>query len=154
MPSTLYAASVGPPCPLTRRPASPSARSSAQTTNHPGELITSNAKGKSRRFFSLSTSGNVPALRRVWGMVYELDQIGCGRSEAGLPNSNITPAFVRLPRAGHREPYSGLSRTQLFALIKTGRVKSHSLKTPGATRGVRLIDAQSLRTAIEGGLTS
>jgi hypothetical protein len=62
---------------------------------------------------------------------------------------NIAPAFVRLPRAGQREPFSGLSRTQLFQLIKTGRVKSHSLKMPGCKRGVRLIDAISLRSVIE-----
>jgi hypothetical protein len=63
--------------------------------------------------------------------------------------SNITPAFIRLPRAGQREPFSGLTRTQLFTFIKTGRVKSHSLKMPGCKRGVRLIDAISLRAAIQ-----
>jgi hypothetical protein len=71
------------------------------------------------------------------------------RCDAGATQSNITPAFVRLPRAGQREPFSGLTRTQLFSFIKSGRVKSHSLKMPGATRGVRLIDAISLRAAIQ-----
>jgi len=75
--------------------------------------------------------------------------LGCGRPTAGPPTSNIIPAFVRLPRPGQREPYSGLCRSQLFQLIKSGRVKSHSLKMPGTTRGVRLIDAISLRAAIE-----
>jgi len=69
--------------------------------------------------------------------------------DAGATPSNITPAFVRLPRAGQREPFSGLTRTQLFNFIKTGRVKSHSLKMPGTTRGVRLIDCASLRAAIQ-----
>jgi len=86
----------------------------------------------------------------------------CGSSIAGLPTSNITPAFTRFPRPGQREPFSGLCRSQLFALIKSGKVKSHSLKMPGATRGVRLIDCESLRAAIEsfgsdqqeGGLTA
>ena len=74
------------------------------------------------------------------------NQSGC---DAGATPSNITPAFTRFPRPGHREPYSGLCRSQLFALIKSGRVKSYSLKMPGTTRGVRLIDCASLRAAIQ-----
>lgn len=62
---------------------------------------------------------------------------------------NITPAFTRYPRPGFRDPFSGLCRSQLFALVKEGRVKSYSLKMPGATRGVRLIDCASLRAAIQ-----
>lgn len=69
--------------------------------------------------------------------------------DASATPIHITPAFVRLPRAGEREPFSGLTRTQLFNFIKTGRVKSHSLKMPGCKRGVRLIDAISLRAAIQ-----
>jgi len=76
----------------------------------------------------------------------KLNQNSC---DAGATPRNITPAFTRFPRPGQREPYSGLCRTQLFALIKSGRVKSHSLKMPGASRGVRLIDCASLRAAIE-----
>jgi hypothetical protein len=68
---------------------------------------------------------------------------------ASVLQSTIVPAFVRLPRAGQREPYSGLTRSALFNLIKSGRVKSHSLKQPGCKRGVRLIDAISLRAVIE-----
>jgi hypothetical protein len=63
--------------------------------------------------------------------------------------SQISPAFTRFPRPGQREPFSGLCRSQLFSLIKSGRVKSHSLKMPGCSRGVRLIDCASLRAAIE-----
>jgi hypothetical protein len=71
-------------------------------------------------------------------------------NEAATPSpSLIQPAFVRFPRPGQREPFSGLCRSQLFQLIKSGRVKSYSLKMPGATRGARLIDAASLRAAIE-----
>jgi len=68
---------------------------------------------------------------------------------ASVLQTTIAPAFTRFPRPGQREPFSGLCRSQLFALIKTGKVKSHSLKMPGATRGVRLIDCASLRAAIE-----
>jgi hypothetical protein len=70
-------------------------------------------------------------------------------SNAAASASQISPAFTRFPRPGQREPFSGLCRSQLFSLIKSGRVKSHSLKMPGATRGVRLIDCASLRAAIE-----
>jgi hypothetical protein len=70
-------------------------------------------------------------------------------SNAAASASQISPAFVRLPRPGQREPFSGLTRSTLFNLIKTGRVKSHSLKMPGCKRGVRLVDAISLRAAIE-----
>lgn len=78
-------------------------------------------------------------------------------SQSALPSNTaasvlpttIAPAFVRLPRAGQREPFSGLTRSALFTLIKSGRVKSHSLKQPGCKRGVRLIDAISLRAVIE-----
>jgi hypothetical protein len=61
----------------------------------------------------------------------------------------ISPAFTRFPRPGQREPFSGLCRTQLFALIKSGRLKSYSLKMPGTTRGVRLIDCASLRAVVQ-----
>ena len=70
-------------------------------------------------------------------------------SDTAASASQISPAFTRFPRPGQREPFSGLCRSQLFALIKSGLVKSHSLKMPGATRGVRLIDCASLRAAIE-----
>lgn len=70
-------------------------------------------------------------------------------SNAAASASQISPAFTRFPRAGQREPFSGLCRSQLFALIKSGRVKSYSLKMPGCSRGVRLIDCASLRAVIQ-----
>jgi hypothetical protein len=65
------------------------------------------------------------------------------------PTNNVPPFTTRFPRPGEREPFSGLCRSQLFALVKEGRVKSYSLKTPGTSRGVRLIDCASLRAVIE-----
>jgi hypothetical protein len=70
-------------------------------------------------------------------------------SNAASSALQISPAFTRFPRPGQREPFSGLCRSQLFALIKSGRVKSHSLKMPGCSRGVRLICCASLRAVIE-----
>lgn len=62
--------------------------------------------------------------------------------------ATIQPAFIRLPRAGQRDPLTGLTRTHLFGLIKAKKVRSVALKQEGCTRGVRLIDAQSLIEAI------
>jgi hypothetical protein len=59
------------------------------------------------------------------------------------------PRFVRLPKPGTLCPFTGLSRTQIYVLCKTGRVKSFSLKRRGTSRGCRLIDAESLVTAIQ-----
>ncbi|MFZ1072135.1 MAG: hypothetical protein WAO21_01745 [Verrucomicrobiia bacterium] len=71
-------------------------------------------------------------------------------SNAAASALQISPAFTtRFPRPGQREPFSGLCRSQLFSLIKSGKVKSYSLKMPGCSRGVRLIDCASLRAAIE-----
>jgi hypothetical protein len=71
-------------------------------------------------------------------------------SDAAVSPSQMSPTFVRLPRPGQRELFSGLTRSTLFNLIKTGRVKSHSLKMPGCSRGIRLIDFKSLCEAISG----
>jgi hypothetical protein len=69
-------------------------------------------------------------------------------TKAGAPVTPIIPAYIRLPRSGQRDPYTGLSRTALFGLLKLGRVKSISLRQPGCRRGVRLIDVPSLIAAI------
>ncbi len=63
--------------------------------------------------------------------------------------SHLQPRFVRLPKPGTLCPFTGLSRTQIYLLCKSGKVKSHSLKRRGTCRGVRLIDFQSLVAAIE-----
>jgi len=63
--------------------------------------------------------------------------------------SQLQPRFVRLPKPGTLCPFTGLSRTQIYLLCKSGKVKSHSLKRRGTCRGVRLIDFQSLVSAIE-----
>jgi len=63
--------------------------------------------------------------------------------------SQLQPRFVRLPKPGTLCPFTGLSRTQMYLLCKSGKVKSYSLKRRGACRGVRLIDYQSLVAAIE-----
>lgn len=52
--------------------------------------------------------------------------------------------WARIPKTG--TSLEGLYRSQLFALIKTGAVKSAAIKAPGAARtGMRLIHLPSLR---------
>lgn len=52
--------------------------------------------------------------------------------------------WCRIPKTG--ETLEGLYRSQLFALIRTGAVKSAAIKQPGAARtGMRLIHLPSLR---------
>ena len=52
--------------------------------------------------------------------------------------------WCRIPKTG--EVVEGLYRSQLFALIRTGAIKSAAVKQPGAARtGMRLIHLPSLR---------
>ena len=55
--------------------------------------------------------------------------------------------WCRIPKTG--EVVEGLYRSQLFALIRTGAIKSAAIKQPGAARtGMRLIHLPSLRAWI------
>lgn len=55
--------------------------------------------------------------------------------------------WCRIPRTG--ETLEGLFRSQIFALLKTGAVKSAAIKKSGAARtGMRLIHLPSLRAWI------
>ncbi len=52
--------------------------------------------------------------------------------------------WARIPKTG--TSLEGLYRSQLFALIKSGAIKSAAVKQPGAARtGMRLIHLPSLR---------
>lgn len=62
------------------------------------------------------------------------------------------PQWVRLPRDGEKERYSGLSRSSIWRMIKAGVIESKVLKNPlnpTAKRGARLIRLSSLLKAIE-----
>jgi hypothetical protein len=78
-------------------------------------------------------------------------------SETSGQSKGHLPPYVRLPKSGERCPVSGLSRSHINNLIlpnaanhRRPPVRSVSLKTPGAVRGVRLIDVASLVGYIEG----
>ncbi len=65
------------------------------------------------------------------------------------------PVFLRLPQAGQRCPYTGMSRSGLNSLILPGPlnagrppVRSFVLRQKGARHGVRLIDYESLAAYI------
>ena len=66
------------------------------------------------------------------------------------------PEFMRLPKAGERDPVFGLSRTVLNELIlpcprNGGRppVRSVVLRKRRAKTGIRLIDLESLRAHLD-----
>ena len=55
--------------------------------------------------------------------------------------------WCRIPRTG--EAVEGLYRSQIFALIRDGKVRSAAIKQPGAGRvGMRLVHLPSLRAWI------
>ncbi|HWY50669.1 MAG TPA: hypothetical protein VNW72_04225 [Chthoniobacterales bacterium] len=66
-------------------------------------------------------------------------------------NQIIRPEFIRLPKGREHDSWTGLSRSMLCQLILPCRendfqppVRSCTLRRKGTTKGVRLIDLQSL----------
>ena len=68
---------------------------------------------------------------------------------AETDENSILPVWVRAPRAGEQEHYTGMSRGKLYQAEKGGYVKTASLKPPGAIRGVKLFNLKSLLDYIE-----
>lgn len=71
--------------------------------------------------------------------------------------TSVLPEFIRLPKPGQHEPWTGLTRSCLNSLVLPTRennfrppVKSISLRKPGTARGVRLIHLQSLMDYLNG----
>jgi hypothetical protein len=73
----------------------------------------------------------------------KLEQLLAERDGAHLP------VWIRAPRAGEYEHFSGLSRGKLYQLESLGLIKTASLRPPGAVRGVRLFHLGSLLKYIE-----
>jgi hypothetical protein len=59
------------------------------------------------------------------------------------------PIWVRAPRGGGPCPWSGLSRSTLYALASEGRIRTASIRAPGSLRGVRLFHLPSIMALIE-----
>ncbi len=72
-----------------------------------------------------------------------------------LLNDMQLPEYMRLPKAGERDPYFGLSRSFLNTLIlptpaqPKPPVESKSFRKPHQSRGVRLIKVASLKSYID-----
>jgi predicted DNA-binding transcriptional regulator AlpA len=58
------------------------------------------------------------------------------------------PKWIRLPMRGHC-PHTGLSRAAFYELIKTNKIRTASLKKPGALRGARLVWLPSVMAYVE-----
>jgi hypothetical protein len=59
-------------------------------------------------------------------------------------SADALPVWVRAPRGGGVEHYSGLGRSKLYELATTGRVRSVSLRDGGSVKGVRLFCLSSI----------
>jgi len=59
------------------------------------------------------------------------------------------PVWVRAPRGGQTEFFTGLSRGKMYALEAAGLVRTASLKPRGAVRGVKLFCLQSLLSYVD-----
>lgn len=63
------------------------------------------------------------------------------------------PEWIRLPRDGDREPNTGLSRSVIWRMIKSGAIESKVVKSPlnpKAKSGVRVVRLSSLLSFLEG----
>ena len=65
----------------------------------------------------------------------------------GAEVAALKPEFLRIPTA---VIYSGLSRSTLYELMATDRLKSTVVRKRGNTRGIRLISVDSLDAILRG----
>lgn len=59
---------------------------------------------------------------------------------------NLEPRWLKVDAA---VIYSGISRVVLYRILAEGKIRSSSLRSSGALRGIRLIDRASLDAYIE-----
>jgi Helix-turn-helix domain len=59
---------------------------------------------------------------------------------------NLEPRWLKVETA---VTYSGISRAVLYRILAEGKIRSSSLRSRGASRGIRLIDRASLDAFIE-----
>jgi hypothetical protein len=62
---------------------------------------------------------------------------------------NGKPEWIRAPRGGGVEFYTGLSRARLYQGAKDGEFRSVSIRKPGQSKGCRLWHLQSILNFIE-----
>ena len=69
-------------------------------------------------------------------------------TEQPTTTGNNSDQWARIPRTG--QTLEGFYRSQLFELVREGKIKSAAIKQPGQIRaGARLIHLPSLRRYIE-----
>ena len=76
-------------------------------------------------------------------------------TETEVPTDAVTsrddkyPAkWIRLPVRGHC-PYTGLSRAAYYQLITANKIRTASLRRPGALRGTRLVWLPSIMSYLD-----
>ena len=62
---------------------------------------------------------------------------------------NGFPVWIRPPRGGGLEFYSGLSRAKLYELGGKGHIQTRSIREPGAIKGTRLFLLRSILDFID-----
>ena len=60
------------------------------------------------------------------------------------PTATARPEWIRLPKPGTLCPWCGLSRSKLWEVLQTGKVRNVCLRKEGALRGARLISLSAL----------
>lgn len=73
----------------------------------------------------------------------EANKLLAARDEA------LRPVWVRAPKPGQVEYFSGLGRGKMYQVEAMGLIKTASLKPPGAIRGVKLFHLESLLKYVE-----
>ena len=74
----------------------------------------------------------------------------CGTTEPirAADNSQLPPGFrpefIRLPKPSTLCPWTGMSRTKMWQVLETSKVKTVCLRRPGAAKGARLVHLASL----------
>lgn len=58
------------------------------------------------------------------------------------------PVWIRSPKSGS-EHFTGFSRAKLYSLVAEGKIRSVSIREPGAIKGTRLFNLPSILAFIE-----
>lgn len=84
-----------------------------------------------------------------WSVVKNNSLSNCAEAlthGATASNPSLKPEWIRVPAAVR---VSGISRSSLYELIASGKIKSFSNRQRGAVRGIRLISYDSLMAYLE-----
>ena len=66
-----------------------------------------------------------------------------------LPSSNLTDVPLEWAKVHVAAKRFSISRSGLYELMSAGKIKTRCLRKAGNTRGLRLINVESLRSYIE-----